>query len=451
MLDPSERAAYSKQVRQALRLNSIRCLLLFLLAEALFLINIQFPQGHNFDEFHYVPSAKQWLALAPNQNWEHPPLAKLLMAAGIAIFGDRPIGWRFMSTVFGSFTLVAMYFWGLALFRSKRAALLVAGITLLNQLLYVQARIGMLDTFMFCFIAWGLAFFTASWSSGLEPRRTRTLLYSAGVCVGFATACKWAAVIPWLLCIGLIIGVRVLQAWGVSFDSKSAWARDPGFEEWFTPDLWRGISIRDCVVGFGVIPVLCYFGTFLPYLGVHRTPGYTLWDLITMQPAMYAGQLRVIQSHPYMSQWTGWPLMLRPIWYAFDKVGDGYVRGVLLLGNPWIMWTGLLALAACLWAWIARRSRAAFLILAFYGALYLCWAFIPRHIAFYYYYYPAGMVLSLAVTFVLMKWDRTRAGVFQLAYLAIALACFAYFFPILAALKIPVESFRHWMWFSSWI
>jgi hypothetical protein len=33
--------------------------ILYLLAQLFFLINIQFPAKPNFDEFHYVPSAKQ--------------------------------------------------------------------------------------------------------------------------------------------------------------------------------------------------------------------------------------------------------------------------------------------------------------------------------------------------------------------------------------------------------
>ena len=40
------------------------------------------------------------------------------------------------------------------------------------------------------------------------------------------------------------------------------------------------------------------------------------------------------------------------------------------------------------------------LILTTYLSLFLAWAIIPRHVAFFYYYYPAGMVLSLALAYV---------------------------------------------------
>ena len=48
------------------------------------------------------------------------------------------------------------------LFVMAATALWLALLTFVNHLLYVQARIGMLDTFMFAFIAWGLAAFTAT-------------------------------------------------------------------------------------------------------------------------------------------------------------------------------------------------------------------------------------------------------------------------------------------------
>jgi dolichyl-phosphate-mannose--protein O-mannosyl transferase len=176
-----------------------------------------------------------------------------------------------------------------------------------------------------------------------------------------------------------------------------------------------------------------------------------------MQVQMWDGQQRVVSQHPYMSTWPGWPLMLRPIWYAFEKDGEQFIRGVLMLGNPLIMWGGLAALGACVWAWFVQRSRDAFLIVFFFAAFYFCWALIPRKIAFFYYYYPAGMTLSMAIAFVFHYWETGKKAVWSRYYLlrwtyfAACLGIFIYFFPILAALRIPSESFRQWMWLRSWI
>jgi dolichyl-phosphate-mannose-protein mannosyltransferase len=425
------------------------CVALYVVSQILFLINIQFPRGHNFDEFHYVPSAKQFLELRENQNWEHPPLGKLIMAAGIGLWGDRPIGWRFMSTVFGSLTLIGMYLWALVLFESESTALWVALLTLVNQLLYVQARIGMLDTFMFAFIVWALAAFTATWRSDMDPKEARRLLAATGILLGLGASCKWFTVIPWVTCLALVAVIRVLQEWKTYFE-------DPTPDDWYQPGLWRGLKLQDWVGFLVLLPLLAYFATFAPYFIIQKPPVGFL-DLFRMQQKMYDGQLRVVSQHPYMSQWPDWPFLKRPIWYAFDKEGSNeeFVRGVILLGNPIIMWSGIVALLGCLWSWIETRRRDAFLILVFYAAFFGSWVLIPRKVAFYYYYYPAGMVLSLALAYVFEHGERGRAFKrvrwARWVFLAACLAMFVYFFPVLAALRIPSETFRRWMWFRSWI
>ena len=423
-------------------------LILYVVSQILFLINIQFPRGLNFDEFHYVPSAKQYLSGQENQNWEHPPLGKLIMAVGIGLFGDQPLGWRVMSTVFGSLTLVGTYLWALALFSEAGLALWVALLTLFNHLLYVQARIGMLDTFMMAFIVWALAAFTASFNVERSLQSTKRLLLFAGAMFGLGVGCKWFTVIPWWSCLLLVIVVRLLQSWQMQFAEAKV-------TDWYLPEQWRGVKWTDWFVYLGIVPVIFYFLTFIPMFTIQKPP-IGLWDLFSMQAKMFDGQLRVVNSHPYMSGWADWPLMKRPIWYAFDKESGlpESVRGVILLGNPLIMWSGLLALLVALWGWIIDRRRDAFLVLFFYVAFFSSWVLIPRKVAFYYYYYPAGMSLSLALAYVFLRIEKRfmpRWNWPRWTFLALSAALFIYFFPVLAALKIPADSFRKWMWFSSWV
>ena len=184
-----------------------------------------------------------------------------------------------------------------------------------------------------------------------------------------------------------------------------------------------------------IVPLAAYFLTFIPYFIIQQPP-VGFFDLFDMQRKMYDGQLRVVTSHPYMSQWQDWPLLKRPIWYAFDKEGaqSEWVRGVLLLGNPIVMWSGVAALFACLWGWLETRGRDAFLILVFYAAFYGSWILIPRKIAFYYYYYPAGMMLSLALAYVFYHGERNlpifeRFKWARWGFLAASLLMFIYFFP----------------------
>lgn len=430
----------------------------FVLSLIFFLIGIDSPQGQNFDEFHYVPSAKQFLELKENQNWEHPPLGKEIMAIGIGLFGDRPLGWRVMSAVFGSLTWLGMMTLGLAVFRTTRAALWVGVLCMANHLLYVQARIGMLDTFMMAFLAWGMAAWIEAFSGTGNVNRRRKYLYAGGVAWGFAIASKWAALIPWAAWFGLLLLIALLMHWGVRFH------RAPAHRLEGDADFWESLStgtfsLQSLAVGMVLIPLLTYSTTFLPFLAVDRTPSYTLWDLVLMQPKMWDGQLRVVTEHPYQSSWWSWPWLLRPIWYAFEKNTEdpGAVRGVLLVGNPWLMWTGLIALLYCAYAWVQDRSRQAFWVLCLYGILYFQWAMIPRKIAFYYYYYPAGMMLALAAVFALRRvrlppaWRKLSNEAPLWAYSAITVLVFLYFLPVLSGARIAADAFTRWTWFRSWI
>jgi dolichyl-phosphate-mannose-protein mannosyltransferase len=430
----------------------------FAFALIFFLIGIESPKGQNFDEFHYVPSAKQFLELRENQNWEHPPLGKQLMAIGIGLVGDRPMGWRMMSAIFGALTWIGMMTLGLTVFRTTRAALWVGLLVMVNHLLFVQARIGMLDTFMMAFLVWGLAAWIEAFSGSSHLRERSRALYLGGASWGFAIACKWAALIPWASWFVLLAVISLFLAWDMRFHRSPAHRleQDSDFWESFRANTF---SAKELALGMFLIPLTTYAVTFLPFLAIERSPAYTLWDLLLMQPKMWDGQLRVVTEHPYQSTWWSWPWLLRPIWYAFEKSQEdpGGVRGVLLIGNPWLMWSGMGALAFCVYAWIRDRSRQAFWALGLYAALYFQWIIIPRKVSFYYYYYPAGTMLALAAVYTLKRirlprpWQRLPHEALLWAYCAIAVLVFVYFYPVLSGMRIPAETFTRWTWFRSWI
>lgn len=121
---------------------------IFLVAHLALLIGLTTPEKFVFDEVHYVPAARQMLAPAVSQsmlNPMHPPLAKELIALSIAAFGDSALGWRYPATLFGALAIVAIYLCGLALFAAQGPAIAAALIAACNQMLYVQARVAMLD------------------------------------------------------------------------------------------------------------------------------------------------------------------------------------------------------------------------------------------------------------------------------------------------------------------
>lgn len=68
------------------------------------------PQnGMYFDELYHARTALEHLkGLTPYEN-SHPPLGKILIMAGIALFGMTPFGWRFSGALFGVLMLPVLY------------------------------------------------------------------------------------------------------------------------------------------------------------------------------------------------------------------------------------------------------------------------------------------------------------------------------------------------------
>jgi dolichyl-phosphate-mannose-protein mannosyltransferase len=120
-------------------------------ALALFGALINRPPSYVFDEMIYVNGARSILAGNGILNPEHPPLGKLFFAAGIAIAGDNPIGWRLAGIVCGAVTVVAIFLWTWVLLRDYSLALTAAFLTLFNNFQFVMSRTTMLDVPMFMF------------------------------------------------------------------------------------------------------------------------------------------------------------------------------------------------------------------------------------------------------------------------------------------------------------
>ncbi|UUL82819.1 phospholipid carrier-dependent glycosyltransferase [Sphingomonas qomolangmaensis] len=417
-------------------------LLIGLAAQALFSIQLGRPTNLVFDEVHYVPAARTMLALAEPANTEHPPLAKALIAIGIALFGDNPIGWRAMSTLAGTATVLGGFAILMLGFGRVRVAALGAYLLAINQTVFVQARIAMLDGFLGAFVTCGIA--ALLWAMRARPEQRMARIVLAGALLGCAVAVKWSAA-PYVavacLAVLLLSPVRPELVEGPSFFSTGERKNIAS-----TGSARTGIGGRAlAAVILGLTALAAYFATFTPAFFYARD-ALTLADLLPLQQQMYAQQTVVLRPHPYQSDWWSWPLMLRPIWYYYER-DLGIMRGILLLGNPAIFWSGLVAVAACLGAGL-RGSRA-------HLALALLWLFsiaiyvvIPKSLGFFYYYHLSGIFVTLAIPPALILFKRGNA---DLWFATAATAVFVYFYPIIAAAPLPNDqAFLRWMWFASW-
>jgi dolichyl-phosphate-mannose-protein mannosyltransferase len=301
-------------------------------------------------------------------------------------------------------------------------------------MLFVQARIAMLDIYALAFVLWGLAAFMLSFRS----ERTRALLYAAGFCFGLACACKWSGVFAWGMSIAVVAAVLVLQRWDTRFG-------DPVAADWYRPTLWAEMRPLDWLLCLGLIPLAAYVAAWLPIYGLSPE---ALWEA---QRRIFQDNATLVTPHPYMSAWPSWPFMVRPVWFLFEKSGDDNYLAVLSLGNPVIFWSSVLAVLVCLRDWIVARRRDAFLVVTSYAALYLGWIVLPRAIGFSFYYLPAATVASLALAYCFYRRETKLWLWARWIFLTIAAACFLLLLPVSAAsIGTSLAGFERLTWFSTW-
>lgn len=417
-------------------------LLVGIAAQLLFTIHLDQPSRIMFDEVHYVPAAQALLDLSAPRNIEHPLVAKELIAAGMAIFGDNPFGWRAFATLAGTATVLGVFalLW-LLMGGRMRPALVGAALVALNQTLFVQARTAMLDVFLGAFLVWAMVLML--WAMHGTRRQVLARWIGAAVLLGLAIGTKWAA-IPYVALAGLAFVVIRLRDTRLAKKPLSHALASKGQLH------WNGLATIPGLLILGAVSIVTYLLTFLPAffyaLGPIDLPG-----LFRLQGEMYAAQTQVLARHNYQSDWWSWPLMLRPIWYFYEW-DAGAQRGVLLIGNPVIMWAGLVGVLACFWAWFRTRAIRPLAMALLWIASLAIYIVIPKSLGFYYYYHLSGIFLCAVLAVAFDHFDRGRNRGWEEWFTALALVAFVYFYPILAAQPLPdAQGFTHWMWFPGWM
>ncbi|WP_404334394.1 phospholipid carrier-dependent glycosyltransferase [Sphingomonas sp. MMS12-HWE2-04] len=416
-------------------------LLIGLAAQLLFTIHLDQPSKILFDEVHYVPAAQTLLDLSGPRNVEHPLVGKELIALGIAALGDNPLGWRATATLAGTATVVGIFALLWLLTGTMRTALFGAVFAMLNQTLFVQARTAMLDVFLGAFLIWAIVLMLWSMQAATPGRAWRRWI-GASVLLGLAMGVKWAT-IPYIALAGLAF--VVLRVRDARIAQKPVWSALLGRNQ----RNWPGMAAVPALLVLGLVSVAVYLATFAPAFFYAVEP-LDLAGLLRQQLNMYALQTQVLPHHTYELQWWSWPLMLRPIWY-FYEFDAGAQRGVLLIGNPPIMWGGVAAVLACLWAGLRDRAIRPLAMALLWIASVAIYVVIPKSLGFYYYYHLSGLFVCCALAVAFQHFDRGRNCGLEEWFGALALVAFVYFYPILAASPLQAsDAFNHWMWFPSW-
>jgi dolichyl-phosphate-mannose-protein mannosyltransferase len=414
------------------------------------------------DEQHYVPDARQILRHGfENHFIVHPEIGKWFIAAGIKIFGDHPFGWRFFGAVFGTFGVLLVYLIALRLWSSRLLAAAAAILLSVEGLWFVQSRVAMLDVYMSTFMllgVWLLVEDRARWTP--DRAGVRWWRLGAGFAFGLAFASKFLAIAPFLL------GTAALAAVGIG----------GGLHRWRLGS--RGAAVREVAkIGgtFVLLPVLIYTATWYPwFLQKNRyepprcqasTNRFATWACYQKEIFEFHQHLAKYEAkggvgHPYFGEAWSWPWIGRPVAHFYTTTGSGAAqqdREVLGVPNPAIWWPAFsLGIPLLGWWWLRRRDQRAGFIMLF---LVLGW--VPFLVTgafgrpiFFFYATPMVPFLTLAVLHVLYRlfhgWRYERRVV--VGYVAIAIAIFGYFYPVLAGVQIPHDGATGWrahMWLRS--
>jgi Dolichyl-phosphate-mannose-protein mannosyltransferase len=250
-----------------------------------------------FDEAYYVNAARVIDGIEPpvgdpyhgapkgdDPNAEHPQLAKLVIAAGIDVFGDNPLGWRIGSIIFAVVALLALYALVTAAGGSSWLAAGTVAVMSLDNLMLVHGRIATLDIYA---VAMMLV-------AGALYMRERPLL--AGLALGVAACMKEVALFLVFVFI-LLEGVRIARGWMTRNDAQAAVgpAQPAGATR---SQQIRFASWRSGGAAFAVARArLPRLGIFL-LVGAIATLGL-LWLLDVLVPAYDPGTHKVYAGNPF--------------------------------------------------------------------------------------------------------------------------------------------------------
>src|ERR671921_1606297 len=263
-----------------------------------------FPPSILWDEKYFPAMANKYLQ-GVYQFDLHPPLGKFIIALGISLLGNEPLGWRIMPTLFGLALLPLAAVLGWYCLKERVGAMLVVTFFAAETIFIVHSRTGVMDIFLVFFVL-------ATFLVALRAVNNRQVILSS-VLLGMAIAVKWAA-FPVAVPIGYVL-----------------WRR--GLLRPFLGGIW---------ISAVVYVVIVYVGALISVTANPVAAWVWVWDWHVKAATKISASI----PHGWGSPWWSWPIMLRPIRFFYGVNGDGDIQVVEAIGNPLIWWTSTLAVLA---------------------------------------------------------------------------------------------------------
>ena len=411
------------------------------------LFNIASIKSFIFDEVYYVDGARDLLAYGVEVDGSaaefvvHPPIGKWMIASGIKLFGDNPLGWRIATAVAGSLMILLIAAIVHRLFYSPFLTVIASALMAVDGMALVHSRTALLDNFLALFILTATYFFI------------RKNYYLTGIFLGLAIATKWSG-LYFLALFGLIALYRAF-----TFSSGKDLARP---------------TLR--VAGaLGLTPIAVYIaswsGWFFSDRGWKRdSDSNPLIALKNYHEEILSFHRNLSTAHNYEANPWSWLIQGRPTSFFYETPSgcgaDSCSQEVLALGTPLLWWSATIALAIVFGYWIRsialrRTDPAATIIIVGIAAGYLPWFFFQDRTVFTFYtiVFQPFMVLALiyCAQLFLSHQRRKSARSYQLgefgiiALVALIAINFIYFLPLYMGELITYQEWINRMWLPSWI
>ncbi|MCR2804335.1 glycosyltransferase family 39 protein [Paenibacillus soyae] len=424
-----------------------------------------FMKGSYFDEIYHARTAYENIEGIVAYENTHPPLGKIIIAAGIKLFGLGPFGWRIAGTAFGIAMIPIIYMTARRLFGRTSYAALAAGLLAADFMHFAQTRISTIDVYGVFFIMLmfhfmnkyaALSFYKTKLAATLLP------LGLAGLFFGLGVASKWI-VLYGGAGLAVMLAISLWDRYKEYAAAKRKLAGNGEHAEAFDTAALKRIAaifprntiltLAACLVFYIAIPAGIYALSYIPILSVMEG-GYTWKALVDYQVNMYNYHSNLVSSHPFSSSWWEWPFMKRPVWYySGDGLAADLKSTIVTMGNPVIWWFGIFAMLLTIWLSVKRGEKKMYMVWIAFLAQYIPWMLVPRETFLYHYFAMVPfMILSIVYIWGVLEERNPSFRKARIGYAVAAGALFVLFYPALSGLTVPkwyVDVLLRW--FPSWV
>ncbi|MFF7470695.1 phospholipid carrier-dependent glycosyltransferase [Streptomyces sp. NPDC008092] len=501
-------------------------LLVTLMAGLLRFWNLGSPKAVIFDETYYAKDAWALVHRGFEVNWDknandlilqkaghvgipvdaayvvHPPVGKYVIGLGELVFGFNPFGWRFMTALLGTLSVLLLCRIGRRMFRSTFLGCLAGALMAVDGLHFVMSRTSLLDGVLMFFVlaAFGCLVIDrdrsrAKLAAALPPDADgrvrpdarvadgfrfgwRPWRWAAGLMLGLALGTKWNALyILAAFCVMAVLwDVGARKVAGARHPYKAALAHDTGITFLATVPVAIAVYLTSWI-GWILSPTDGTGGYFRNWAATDGKGGSwtflpdwlrSLWHY---EHEVYLFHVGLSSPHTYMSNPWSWLVLGRPVSYYYESpspgvdgcpsdAGEKCAREVLAIGTPLLWWAACFAIAYVLWRWAFRRDWRAGAVACGIAAGYLPWFMYQERTIFLFYAVVFVPFLCLAVAMMIgaiigppgSSDTRRLVGASSAGVLVLLIVWnFIYFWPLYTGTAIPLDSWRSRMWLDTWV